>query len=126
MRPHFRSMSTASTTSPLPAASSRYQDIAFKWVAGFAAAIYLRGIPWVSVPTTLLGQLDSGLGGKTGINLAGGKNLAGSFHRATAVVCDADVLKSLPPRELVSGFGEAEQKCSFRHSSRRRPLKDST
>jgi 3-dehydroquinate synthase len=75
--------------------------------AGFAAAIYLRGIPWVSVPTTLLGQLDSGLGGKTGINLAGGKNLAGAFHRANAVVCDADVLKSLPPRERVSGFAEA-------------------
>ena len=75
--------------------------------AGFAAAIYQRGIPWVSVPTTLLGQLDSGLGGKTGINLAGGKNLAGAFHRADAVVCDPDVLKSLPPRERVSGFAEA-------------------
>lgn len=75
--------------------------------AGFAAAIYQRGIPWVSVPTTLLGQLDSGLGGKTGINLAGGKNLAGAFHRAEAVVCDSDVLKSLPPRERVSGFAEA-------------------
>lgn len=75
--------------------------------AGFAAAIYQRGIPWVSVPTTLLGQLDSGLGGKTGINLAGGKNLAGCFHRPRAVVCDPDVLKSLPPRERISGFGEA-------------------
>jgi 3-dehydroquinate synthase len=75
--------------------------------AGFAAAIYQRGIPWVSMPTTLLGQLDSGLGGKTGINLAGGKNLAGAFHRANAVVCDPDVLKSLPLRELVSGFAEA-------------------
>lgn len=75
--------------------------------AGFAAAIYQRGIPWVTVPTTLLGQLDSGLGGKTGINLAGGKNLAGCFHRPRAVVCDPDVLKSLPSRERVSGFGEA-------------------
>jgi 3-dehydroquinate synthase len=75
--------------------------------AGFAAAIYQRGIPWISVPTTLLGQLDSGLGGKTGINLAGGKNLAGAFHRANAVVCDPDVLKSLPSRERVSGFAEA-------------------
>ena len=75
--------------------------------AGFAAAIYQRGIPWVSVPTTLLGQLDSGLGGKTGINLADGKNLAGCFHRPRAVVCDPDVLTSLPPRERVSGFGEA-------------------
>lgn len=75
--------------------------------AGFAAAIYQRGIPWVSVPTTLLGQLDSGLGGKTGINLAGGKNLAGAFHRPRAVVCDSDVLTTLPARERVSGFGEA-------------------
>lgn len=75
--------------------------------AGFAAAIYQRGIPWVSVPTTLLGQLDSGLGGKTGINLAGGKNLAGAFHRASAVVCDPETLESLPPRERVSGFAEA-------------------
>jgi 3-dehydroquinate synthase len=75
--------------------------------AGFAAAVYLRGIPWVSVPTTMLGQLDSGLGGKTGINLAGGKNLAGAFHRPTAVVCDSAVLKTLPPRERVSGLGEA-------------------
>ena len=75
--------------------------------AGFAAAIYLRGVPWVSVPTTLLGQLDSGLGGKTGINLAGGKNLAGAFHRPRAVVCDPEVLSSLPPRERLSGLAEA-------------------
>ena len=75
--------------------------------AGFAAAVYLRGIPWVSMPTTLLGQLDSGHGGKTGINLAGGKNIVGAFHRPSAVVCDPDVLRSLPPRERVSGLGEA-------------------
>lgn len=75
--------------------------------AGFAAAIYLRGIPWVSAPTTLLGQIDSGLGGKTGINLAGGKNLAGCFHRPAVVVCDSSVLRSLPARERLSGFGEA-------------------
>jgi len=74
--------------------------------AGFAAAIYLRGVPWVSVPTTLLGQLDSGLGGKTGMNLAGGKNLAGAFHRPAAVVCDTEVLRTLPPRERVSGLAE--------------------
>ncbi len=75
--------------------------------AGFAASIYQRGIPWVSVPTTLLGQLDSGLGGKTGINLSGGKNLAGTFHRPVSVVCDPEVLRSLPARERVSGLGEA-------------------
>ncbi len=75
--------------------------------AGFAAAVFLRGIPWVSAPTTMLGQLDSGLGGKTGINLAGSKNLAGAFHRPAAVVCDPDALKTLPARERVSGLGEA-------------------
>jgi 3-dehydroquinate synthase len=74
--------------------------------AGFAAAVFLRGIPWASIPTTLLGQLDSGLGGKTGINLSGGKNLAGAFHRPRAVVLDADLLKTLPPRERLSGLGE--------------------
>lgn len=75
--------------------------------AGFAAAIYLRGIPWVSIPTTLLGQLDSGIGGKTGINLPQGKNLAGAFHLPAAVVCDTDFLKTLPRRERISGLGEA-------------------
>ncbi len=75
--------------------------------AGFAAAIYQRGIPWVSVPTTLLGQIDSGLGGKTGINLAGRKNSVGCFHRPRAVVCDPEILASLPRRERVSGLGEA-------------------
>ena len=80
--------------------------------AGFAAAVFLRGVPWVSVPTTMLGQLDSGLGGKTGINLAGGKNLAGAIHRPAAVVCDSEVLKTLPPRERVSGLGEA-LKCGL-------------
>ncbi len=75
--------------------------------AGFAAAVYLRGIPWVSVPTTLLGQLDSGLGGKTGINLPQGKNLAGAFHQPVSVVCDTAFLASLPERERVSGLAEA-------------------
>lgn len=75
--------------------------------AGFAAAVYLRGIPWASVPTTLLGQLDSGLGGKTGINLAEGKNLAGAFHQPISVVCDTSFLESLPERERVSGLAEA-------------------
>jgi 3-dehydroquinate synthase len=75
--------------------------------AGFAASIYLRGIPWISMPTTLLGQLDSGLGGKTGINLSEGKNLAGTFYQPAAVVCDTDFLKTLPVRERVSGLAEA-------------------
>ena len=75
-------------------------------LAGFAAAIYLRGIPVVQVPTTLLAQIDSSVGGKTGINLATGKNLVGAFHHAVAVFIDTETLTSLPRRELVSGFCE--------------------
>ena len=75
--------------------------------AGFAAATYLRGIPWIAVPTTLLGQVDSGIGGKTGVNIAEGKNLVGAFHQPRAVVCDLAALDSLPLREVISGLGEA-------------------
>ena len=75
-------------------------------LAGFAAAIYLRGIPVVQVPTTLLAQIDSSVGGKTGINLSTGKNLVGAFHQPAAVFIDTETLLSLPPRELVSGFCE--------------------
>ena len=75
-------------------------------LAGFAAAIYLRGIPVVQVPTTLLAQIDSSVGGKTGINLPTGKNLVGAFHQPKVVVIDTETLMSLPPRELVSGFCE--------------------
>jgi 3-dehydroquinate synthase len=74
--------------------------------AGFAASIYLRGVPWISCPTTLLGQLDSGLGGKTAINLPQGKNLAGTFYDPAAVVCDSEWLSTLPVRERVSGLAE--------------------
>jgi 3-dehydroquinate synthase len=75
-------------------------------LAGFAASIYLRGIPFVQVPTTLLAQIDSSVGGKTGINLPSGKNRVGSFHQPRLVVIDVDTLKSLPARELTSGFCE--------------------
>ncbi len=75
-------------------------------LAGFGAAIYLRGIPVVQVPTTLLAQIDSSVGGKTGINLPAGKNLVGAFHQPAAVFIDTETLMSLPSRELVSGFGE--------------------
>ena len=75
-------------------------------LAGFAAAIYLRGIAVVQVPTTLLAQIDSSVGGKTGINLAAGKNLVGAFHQPAAVFVDTETLLSLPSRELVSGFCE--------------------
>ncbi|HET9525413.1 MAG TPA: 3-dehydroquinate synthase [Pyrinomonadaceae bacterium] len=75
-------------------------------LAAFAAAIYLRGIPIVQVPTTLLAQIDSSVGGKTGINLRVGKNLVGAFHQPAAVFIDTETLMSLPPRELVAGFCE--------------------
>jgi 3-dehydroquinate synthase len=75
-------------------------------LAGFAAAVYLRGIPVVQVPTTLLAQIDSSVGGKTGINLPTGKNLVGAFHQPSAVFIDNETLTSLPQRELVAGFCE--------------------
>ena len=75
-------------------------------LAGFTAAIYLRGLPLSQVPTTLLSQIDSSVGGKTGINLPTGKNLVGAFHQPAAVFIDTETLFSLPPRELVSGFCE--------------------
>ncbi|HJP92055.1 MAG TPA: 3-dehydroquinate synthase [Pyrinomonadaceae bacterium] len=75
-------------------------------LAGFSAAIYLRGLPLVQMPTTLLSQIDSSVGGKTGINLPVGKNLVGAFHQPSAVFIDTETLQSLPPRELVSGFCE--------------------
>jgi 3-dehydroquinate synthase len=75
-------------------------------LAGFAAAIYLRGVRLAQVPTTLLSQIDSSVGGKTGINLPTGKNLVGAFHQPTAVFIDTETLASLPSRELVSGFCE--------------------
>jgi 3-dehydroquinate synthase len=75
-------------------------------LAGFGAAIYLRGIPVIQVPTTLLAQIDSSVGGKTGINLPAGKNLVGAFHQPAAVFIDTETLMSLPSRELVSGFCE--------------------
>ena len=74
--------------------------------AGFAAAVYHRGIPVVHVPTTLLGQVDAAIGGKTGVNLPEGKNLIGAFWQPAAVLCDTEVLETLPPREYISGCGE--------------------
>ena len=75
-------------------------------LAGFSAAIYLRGLPLIQVPTTLLSQIDSSVGGKTGINLPTGKNLVGAFHQPSSVFIDTETLASLPQRELVSGFCE--------------------
>src|ERR1039457_3028422 len=69
-------------------------------VGGFLAAIFMRGIPYVQVPTTFLAQVDSSVGGKTGVNLPEGKNLVGSFHHPLAVFADIGLLGTLPDREL--------------------------
>jgi 3-dehydroquinate synthase len=76
-------------------------------LAGFAAATYKRGIPFVQVPTTLLACVDSSVGGKTAIDLPAGKNLVGAFHQPARVVMDLDLLRPLPPRELRAGYAEA-------------------
>lgn len=75
-------------------------------LAGFAAATYKRGIPFIQVPTTLLACVDSSVGGKTGIDLPAGKNLAGAFHQPRLVVMDLELLRTLPPRELRAGYAE--------------------
>jgi 3-dehydroquinate synthase len=75
-------------------------------MAGFLAAIFMRGIPVLQIPTTLLAQVDASIGGKTGVNLVSGKNLIGSFHQPLAVLIDPEVLGSLPEREYRSGMWE--------------------
>lgn len=75
-------------------------------MTGFAAACYMRGVPFVQVPTTLLAQVDSSVGGKTGINHPLGKNMIGAFYQPLQVVCDLDTLKTLPDRELSAGLAE--------------------
>ncbi|MBY0509573.1 MAG: 3-dehydroquinate synthase [Rhodospirillaceae bacterium] len=75
-------------------------------LAGFAASVLLRGVDFIQVPTTLLSQVDSSVGGKTGINTKAGKNLVGAFHQPKLVLADTDVLSTLPRRELLAGYAE--------------------
>jgi 3-dehydroquinate synthase len=75
-------------------------------MTGFAAACYMRGVPFVQVPTTLLAQVDSSVGGKTAVNHPMGKNMIGAFHQPARVICDLDTLATLPPRELSAGLAE--------------------
>ncbi|MDO4717245.1 MAG: 3-dehydroquinate synthase [Propionibacteriaceae bacterium] len=81
-------------------------------LAGFVAASWLRGVGYVSVPTSVLGMVDAAVGGKTGINLPAGKNLVGAFWEPKAVLCDLDLLRSLPEAEISSGLAEVI-KCGF-------------
>jgi 5-deoxy-5-amino-3-dehydroquinate synthase len=79
-------------------------------LVGFAAAVYLRGVALVQIPTSLVGQVDAAVGGKTGVNLLAGKNLVGAFYQPLGVLCDPSVLSTLAPRERLSGLGEVA-KC---------------
>lgn len=75
-------------------------------IVGFTASCYMRGIPWLLLPTSLLAQVDAAVGGKTGINYAGQKNIIGSFYQPSAVITDIAVLQTLPQREYIAGFAE--------------------
>jgi 3-dehydroquinate synthase len=81
-------------------------------LAGFVAATYLRGVEWIAVPTSLAAMVDAAVGGKTGINLEGGKNLAGAFHSPSQVIVDEKFLSSLPERDIRAGLAEVA-KCGF-------------
>jgi 3-dehydroquinate synthase len=81
-------------------------------LAGFVAASWLRGVRWVPVSTSLLGMVDAAVGGKTGVNTAAGKNLVGAFHPPAGVLCDLDLLDTLPADDLVAGLAEVA-KCGF-------------
>jgi len=86
-------------------------------LAGFVAAIYQRGIPFVQIPTTVLSQVDSSVGGKTGVNLKDAKNMVGAFHQPTHVLADIDTLSSLPKREWNEGFAEIIKHAAIRDAS---------
>jgi len=86
-------------------------------LAGFCAAVYQRGIPYVQVPTTVLSQVDSSVGGKTGVNLPEAKNMVGCFHQPVHVIADVDTLSSLPKREWNEGFAEIIKHAAIRDAS---------
>lgn len=86
-------------------------------LAGFAASVYQRGIPYAQVPTTVLSQVDSSVGGKTGVNLTDAKNMVGTFHQPAHVFADVDTLKSLPQREWNEGFAEIIKHAAIRDAS---------
>lgn len=86
-------------------------------LAGFVAGIHYRGVPCVQVPTTVVAQVDSSIGGKTGVNLPEGKNLVGSFHQPALVVADVSTLSTLPPREFHEGFAEIIKHAAIRDPS---------
>ncbi len=85
-------------------------------LAGFVAAIYYRGIPYVQIPTTVVSQVDSSVGGKTGVNASGGKNLLGAFHHPVLVLADPATLLTLPDREFNEGFAEIIKHAAIRDS----------
>lgn len=91
-------------------------------LAGFVAAIYYRGVPFVQIPTTVISQVDSAVGGKTGVNTAHGKNLIGAFHQPRLVLADVVTLQSLAPREFNEGFGEIIKHAAIRDRSLLEPL----
>jgi len=86
-------------------------------LAGFVAAIYQRGIPFVQIPTTIVAQVDSSIGGKTGVNARAGKNLIGAFHQPRLVLADTDTLSTLPDREYREGFAEVIKHAAIRDAA---------
>lgn len=86
-------------------------------LAGFVASVFYRGIPFVQVPTTIVAQVDSSVGGKTGVNVAEGKNLVGAFHQPSLVVVDPDTLTTLPDREFREGLAEAVKHAAIRDAA---------
>lgn len=94
--------------------------------AGFAAATYLRGIPFINIPTTLLSMVDASVGGKTGVNMPQGKNLVGAFYQPELVIIDVHVLKTLPDREFVSGLAECIKHAIIRSPEMLRFIEEQT